>query len=74
MSALSLTVTPMLSMLFMYVAMEKGYYEDEGLNVNIQFPAMIMMRFPLVAAGKSQIGIFFTSRILLQPARIKRFL
>ena len=24
---------------FIYVAMEKGYYEEEGLNVNVQFPS-----------------------------------
>ncbi|MBQ1434843.1 MAG: ABC transporter substrate-binding protein, partial [Clostridia bacterium] len=24
---------------FIYVAIEKGYYEEEGLRVNVQFPA-----------------------------------
>ncbi len=49
---------------FMYVAMEKGYYEDEGLNVNIQFPANDNDALSLVAAGKSQIGIFYQQDII----------
>lgn len=49
---------------FMYVAMEKGYYEEEGLNVNIQFPANDNDALSLVAAGKSQIGIFYQQDII----------
>ena len=49
---------------FMYVAMEKGYYEDEGLKVNIQFPANDNDALSLVAAGQSQIGIFYQQDII----------
>ena len=49
---------------FMYVAMEKGYYEEEGLKVNIQFPANDNDALSLVAAGKSQIGLFYQQDII----------
>lgn len=49
---------------FMYVAMEKGYYEEEGLKVNIQFPANDNDALSLVAAGKAQVGIFYQQDII----------
>ncbi len=49
---------------FMYVAMEKGYYAQEGLKVNIQFPANDNDALSLVAAGKSDIGIFYQQDII----------
>ena len=49
---------------FMYVAMEKGYYEAEGIKVNIQFPANDNDALSLVAAGKSEIGIFYQQDII----------
>ena len=49
---------------FMYVAMEKGYYEEEGIKVNIQFPANDNDALSLVAAGQSQIGIFYQQDII----------
>lgn len=49
---------------FMYVAMEKGYYAQEGLKVNIQFPANDNDALSLVAAGKSEIGIFYQQDVI----------
>ena len=49
---------------FMYVAMEKGYYAEEGLKVNIQFPANDNDALSLVAAGKSDIGIFYQQDVI----------
>ena len=36
---------------FIYVAMEKGYYEEEGLKVNVQFPSNTNDAISLTAAG-----------------------
>ncbi len=44
---------------FIYVAMEKGYYEEEGLEVNIQFPANTNDAISLTAAGKADAGIYY---------------
>lgn len=49
---------------FMYVAMEKGYYAEEGLKVNIQFPANDNDALSLVAAGKSELGIFYQQDVI----------
>ena len=37
---------------FIYDAIEKGYYEEEGLKVNIQFPSNANDALSLVAAKK----------------------
>jgi len=44
---------------FIYTAIEKGYYADEGLKVNIRFPSGVNDALSLVAAGKAQIGIYY---------------
>lgn len=49
---------------FMYVAMEKGYYEEEGLKINIQFPANDNDALSLVAAGKAELGMFYQQDII----------
>ena len=43
---------------FLYVAIEKGYYEEEGLKVNIQFPSNSNDAISLVAAGQADIGLY----------------
>ena len=52
---------------FMYVAIEKGYYEEEGLKVNIQFPSNSNDAISLVAACT-------ISRMLFRPAQSRMFL
>ena len=42
---------------FIYVAMEKGYYAEEGLHVNVRFPANTNDALSLTAAGRADMGI-----------------
>lgn len=44
-----------------YMALEKGYFEDEGLKVNIQMPAETDDPIRLVAANQTDIGISYPS-------------
>lgn len=49
---------------FIYLAMEKGYYEEEGLKVNIQFPSNTNDALSLTAAGKAEIGIYYPHDVI----------
>ena len=44
---------------FLYTAIERGYFADEGLDVNIHSPANDNDAIALTAAGKAQIGLFY---------------
>lgn len=44
---------------FLYDAIEKGYFKEEGLDVKIQFPANVNDAIALVAAGKAEIGLYY---------------
>lgn len=55
---------------WIYIAMEKGYYADEGLKVNIQFPSNINDALSLTAAGKAEIGIYYPHDVI--QARINQ--
>lgn len=44
---------------FLYDAIEKGYFEEEGLDVKIRFPANDNDAIALVAAGRAEIGLFY---------------
>lgn len=44
---------------FIYTAIERGYYEEEGLDVKIQFPANENDAISLVAAGRAEIGLYY---------------
>ncbi len=54
---------------FMYVAMEKGYYADEGLKVNIRFPSNSNDAISLVAAGRADIGLYYQQDIIQVRSR-----
>lgn len=49
---------------FLYVALEKGYYADEGLKVNIRFPSNANDAISLVAAGKADIGLYYQQDVI----------
>ena len=55
---------------FLYVAIEKGYYEEEGLKVNIQFPSNSNDAISLVAAGQADIGLYYQQDVI--QARTKQ--
>ena len=49
---------------FLYVAMEKGYYEEEGLRVQIRFPSNANDALSLVAAGQAEIGLYYQHDVI----------
>lgn len=49
---------------FIYTAIEKGYYEEEGLDVKIQFPSNTNDALSLVAAGKAEIGLYYQQDVI----------
>ncbi len=49
---------------FLYEAIDKGYYEEEGLKVNIQFPSNSNDAISLVAAGKADIGLYYQQDVI----------
>ena len=49
---------------FLYVATEKGYYADEGLQVNIRFPSNANDAISLVAAGKADVGLYYQQDVI----------
>ncbi|MDQ0229417.1 ABC transporter substrate-binding protein [Metabacillus malikii] len=53
---------------FLYVAKEKGYFEDEGIEVDIQFPANPTDPINLAAAGKVTLGISYQPDVIIARA------
>ncbi|MBS5150834.1 MAG: ABC transporter substrate-binding protein [Butyricicoccus pullicaecorum] len=49
---------------FLYNAIEKGYYAEEGLEVKLRFPSNENDALSLVAAGKADIGIYYPQYII----------
>ncbi len=49
---------------FIYVGIEKGYYAEEGLNVNVQFPSNTNDAISLTAAGKADAGLYYQPNIV----------
>ena len=49
---------------FLYVAIEKGYYAEEGLKVNIRFPSNANDAISLVAAGQADIGLYYQQDVI----------
>ncbi|MEG1988195.1 MAG: ABC transporter substrate-binding protein [Oscillibacter sp.] len=50
---------------FLYTAIEKGYFADEGLDVTIQFPSNANDALSLVAAGKADIGLYYQQDVIM---------
>lgn len=53
---------------FIYVAMEKGYYEEEGLKVNVQFPSNTNDAISLTAAGQADAGLYYQTNTVSTAA------
>ncbi|WP_257009774.1 ABC transporter substrate-binding protein [Evansella halocellulosilytica] len=53
---------------FLYVAIENGYFEEEGVEVNIQFPANPTDPINLAAAGQVTLGISYQPDVVMARA------
>ncbi len=50
---------------FLYIAEEKGYFEEEGIELDIQFPANPTDPINLAAAGKITMGITYQPDVII---------
>ena len=58
---------------FIYTAIERGYYAEEGLDVKVRFPANANDALSLVAAGKAEIGMYYQQDVIQRlPIRERR--
>lgn len=53
---------------FIYDAIEKGYYEEEGIKVNVQFPSNTNDAMSLTAAGRAEVGIYYLPDVIMARA------
>ena len=53
---------------YLYVAQEKGYFNDENVEVDIQFPANPTDPMNLTAAGKVTLGLYYQPDVILAQA------
>lgn len=53
---------------YLYVAQEKGYFEEEGVKVDIQFPANTTDPLTLAAAGKVTLGLYYQPDVIIAKA------
>ena len=53
---------------FLYNAIEKGYFEEEGIKVNIHFPSNASDPMALPAAKKADIGIYYLHHLIMARA------
>ncbi|SHE39518.1 ABC transporter substrate-binding protein [Clostridium fallax] len=49
---------------FIYNAIEKDYYKNEGLKVNIKFPSNSSDPLALTGAGKATLGIYYPQHLI----------
>ena len=56
---------------FLYTAIEKGYFAEEGLDVQIRFPSNASDALSLVAAGKAEIGMYYQHDVIQAVANQK---
>ncbi len=50
---------------FLYVAQEKGYFEEEGLDVKIEMPSDVNDPLRLAAAGKIDLAINYQNQLIM---------
>ncbi len=53
---------------FLYVAKEKGYFAEEGVNLEIQYPANPTDPLNLAAAGKVTLGLYYQPDVIIARA------
>lgn len=53
---------------YLYVAEEKGYFAEEGVEVDIQFPANPTDPLNLAAAGKITLGLYYQPDVIMARA------
>lgn len=53
---------------FLYEAMDKGYFEQEGLQVNLLFPSNSTDPLTMTAAGKADIGFYYQEDTIIAKA------
>lgn len=53
---------------YLYVAQENGYFEEEGIKVDIQFPANPTDPLTLTAAGKVTLGLYYQPDVIMARA------
>ncbi|HIE8455101.1 TPA: ABC transporter substrate-binding protein [Bacillus cereus] len=53
---------------FIYAAIEKGYFKEEGVKVNIKFPSNPTDPLTLAAAGKVTVGLYYQPDVVMAKA------
>lgn len=53
---------------YLYVAQEKGYFAEEGLEVDFQFPANPTDPLTLAASGKVTMGLYYQPDVIMAKA------
>ena len=53
---------------FLYTAIEKGYFKDEGIKLNIIYPSSPSDSLTLPAAKKADIGISYLNSVIMARA------
>lgn len=53
---------------FIYAAIEKGYFEEEGIKVNVKFPSNPTDPLTLAAAGKVTVGLYYQPDVVIARA------
>ena len=56
---------------FIYAAIEKGYFKEEGVKVNIKFPSNPTDPLTLAAAGKVTVGLYYQPDVVMARANEK---
>lgn len=49
---------------FLYMAIDKGYYAEEGLKINVRFPSNANDAIALVAAGRADVGLYYQQDVI----------
>lgn len=52
------------SHVFLYEAIEKGYYAEEGLKINVEFPSNTNDAISMTSAGKADIGFYYMHDVI----------